>query len=64
MAGHDKAVIDPAQANSRIGLIRGWIMGFAWKGAETFMQISVRNMYLVSRDLIKSKVSGRDISDA
>lgn len=57
-------MIDPASSDSRLGLIRGWIMGFAWKGAETFMQISVRNMYLVSRDLIKSKISGRDISDA
>lgn len=62
--GGDKAVIDPAHKDSPLGSMRGWMMGFAWKGAETFMQISVRNMYMVSRDLIKSKISGRDISDA
>ena len=57
-------MIDPAHKDSPLGSMRGWMMGFAWKGAETFMQISVRNMYMVSRDLIKSKISGRDISDA
>ncbi|KAL3145311.1 hypothetical protein ABBQ38_001571 [Trebouxia sp. C0009 RCD-2024] len=61
--GADKAVMDPAHKDSPVGAIRGWLMGFAWKGAETFMQISVKNMYLVSRDLVKTKVFGRDVSD-
>ena len=55
--------MDPAYKDSPVGFIRGWLMGFAWKGAETFMQISVKNMYLVSRDLVKTKVFGRDVSD-
>lgn len=61
--GADKAVMDPAHKDSPVGAIKGWLMGFAWKGAETFMQISVKNMYLVSRDLVKTKVFGRDVSD-
>lgn len=58
--GADRAVMD---AGANVGQFKGWLMGFAWKGAETFMQISVKNMYLVSRDLIKTKVAGRDVSD-
>ena len=50
-------------AGANVGQFKGWLMGFAWKGAEIFMQISVKNMYLVSRDLIKTKVAGRDVSD-
>ena len=61
--GADKAVMDPAYKDGRVGALKGWLMGFAWKGAETFMQISVKNMYLVSRDMIKTKVFGRDVSD-
>ena len=61
--GADKAVMDPAYKDSPVGALRGWLMGFAWKGLETFMQISVKNMYLVSRDLVKTKVFGRDVSD-
>ena len=52
-----------ARAAVQIGGLKGYLLGFAWKGAETFMQISVKNMYLVSRDLVKSKIFGRDISD-
>ena len=54
--GGDAAVIDPAVQGSRIGWLRGWLMGFAWKGAEVFMQNSYKNMWLVSRDLMKTKV--------
>ncbi|KAL0054534.1 hypothetical protein WJX82_010454 [Trebouxia sp. C0006] len=61
--GADKAVMDPAYKDGQVGALKGWLMGFAWKGVETFMQISVKNMYLVSRDLIKTKVFGRDVSD-
>ena len=60
LAGADRAVMD---AGANVGQFKGWLMGFAWKGAETFMQISVKNMYLVSRDLIKTKLAGRDVSD-
>lgn len=61
--GADKAVMDPAYKDGKVGALKGWLMGFAWKGVETFMQISVKNMYLVSRDMIKTKVFGRDVSD-
>lgn len=61
--GADKAVMDPAYKDGPVGALKGWLMGFAWKGVETFMQISVKNMYLVSRDLVKTKVFGRDVSD-
>ena len=33
------------------------------QGAEVFMQISVRNQLMVARDLVRTKISGRDISD-
>ena len=55
--------MDPAYKDGQVGALKGWLMGFAWKGVETFMQISVKNMYLVSRDMIKTKVFGRDVSD-
>lgn len=61
--GADKAVMDPAYKDGPVGALKGWLMGFAWKGVETFMQISVKNMYLVSRDMVKTKVFGRDVSD-
>jgi NADH:ubiquinone reductase (non-electrogenic) len=61
--GADKAVFDSPYKDSRVGALKGWLMGWAWKGAETFMQISLKNMYLVSRDLIKTKIFGRDVSD-
>lgn len=35
----------------------GALCGLAWKGMETWMQISIRNKYLVSRDWVKCKVS-------
>eukprot|EP00891_Asterochloris_glomerata_P001208 jgi/Astpho2/1208/Aster-08175 len=61
--GGDKAVLDPAYKNGNVGPLKGWLMGFAWKGAEVFMQISVRNQLMVARDLVRTKISGRDISD-
>ena len=42
---------------------RGWLMGLLWKSAEVFMQISYKNMWLVSRDFLRTKIFGRDISD-
>ncbi|KAK9818387.1 hypothetical protein WJX72_011813 [[Myrmecia] bisecta] len=61
--GADKAVMELPYKNTPVSAFKGWLMGFAWKGAETFMQTSVKNMYLVSRDLMKTKVFGRDVSD-
>lgn len=61
--GHDRAVIDPTPSTSLLRYVRGWLMGLGWKSAEVFMQISYKNMWLVSRDFMKAKLFGRDISD-
>lgn len=61
--GNDKAVMDPSNMNGWMGPLQGLLIGWAWKGSETWMQISTKNMYLVSRDLLKAKIFGRDISD-
>ena len=61
--GHGNAVIDPTPSTSLLRHIRGWLMGLGWKSAEVFMQISYKNMWLVSRDFLKAKIFGRDISD-
>jgi len=65
--GADKGVIDWGSSKpinyGEIGAIRGWLMGLTWKSFETFRQNSARNMYLVSRDWVKTKIWGRDISD-
>ncbi|EIE24243.1 FAD/NAD(P)-binding domain-containing protein [Coccomyxa subellipsoidea C-169] len=61
--GHDKAVLDPGPSAPFLRYIRGWLMGLGWKSAEVFMQISYKNMWLVSRDFLKAKIFGRDISD-
>ena len=64
--GADRGVVDlgrPMDFGNEIGPFRGWLMGFAWKSFETFKQTSFKNMYLVSRDLLKTKIVGRDISD-
>ena len=36
--------------------------GVMWKGFETYSQISLRNIFLVSSDWVRTKVFGRDIS--
>lgn len=56
--GGDRAVMDVP----KVGPIFGWGAGLAWKGFETFSQISLRNQVLVSIDWVRTKVFGRDIS--
>jgi NADH:ubiquinone reductase (non-electrogenic) len=36
--------------------------GLLWKGFETYSQVSLRNVFLVSLDWIRTKLFGRDIS--
>ncbi|EIE19302.1 nucleotide-binding domain-containing protein [Coccomyxa subellipsoidea C-169] len=56
--GRDKAVMDvPA-----IGPVFGYTAGVMWKGFETYSQISLRNILLVSSDWVRTKLFGRDIS--
>ncbi|CAL5221824.1 g4081 [Coccomyxa viridis] len=56
--GRDKAVMDlPA-----FGPITGYTAGVMWKGFETYSQISLRNIFLVASDWVRTKLFGRDIS--
>lgn len=48
--GADKAVMEVAVSGEKPGVLTGWLMGWAWKGIESWMQISLKNKYLVSRD--------------
>ena len=36
--------------------------GVMWKGFETYSQISLRNIFLVASDWVRTKLFGRDIS--
>jgi len=45
-----------------IGPIMGVFAGLAWRGFETFSQISFRNQVLVATDWARTKVFGRDTS--
>ncbi|KAK9914887.1 hypothetical protein WJX75_001929 [Coccomyxa subellipsoidea] len=56
--GRDKAVMDVPQ----VGPIFGYTAGVMWKGFETYSQISLRNILLVSSDWVRTKLFGRDIS--
>ncbi|CAL8468285.1 g7825 [Coccomyxa elongata] len=56
--GRDKAVMDVPS----IGPVFGYTAGVMWKGFETYSQISLRNILLVSSDWVRTKLFGRDIS--
>ncbi|KAK9838284.1 hypothetical protein WJX81_002324 [Elliptochloris bilobata] len=62
--GGDRAVLEIASdPDKNLGVFTGFLAGIAWKGTETFKQISLKNQWLVSRDWLKTKLLGRDISD-
>lgn len=54
----DRAVMDVPV----VGPVWGWFAGLAWRGFETFSQISFRNQVLVSSDWVRTKLFGRDTS--
>ena len=56
--GGDRAVMDVPV----VGPIMGLFAGYAWRGFETFSQISLRNQVLVTMDWARTKVFGRDTS--
>ena len=56
--GADRAVMDVPL----IGPVMGLFAGYAWRGFETFSQISFRNQCLVTIDWARTKVFGRDTS--
>lgn len=39
-----------------------WRAGLLWKGFETYSQVSLRNIFLVGLDWVRTKLFGRDIS--
>ena len=56
--GSDRAVMDVPL----VGPVMGLAAGFAWRGFETFSQISFRNQCLVTIDWARTKLFGRDTS--
>jgi NADH:ubiquinone reductase (non-electrogenic) len=56
--GSDRAVMDVPI----VGPVMGILAGLAWRGFETFSQISFRNQVLVANDWVRTKLFGRDIS--
>jgi NADH:ubiquinone reductase (non-electrogenic) len=56
--GSDQAVMDVPI----VGPVMGIFAGLAWRGFETFSQISTRNQILVATDWARSKIFGRDTS--
>mmetsp|Transcript_10197 Transcript_10197/g.42038 ORF Transcript_10197/g.42038 Transcript_10197/m.42038 type:complete len:583 (-) Transcript_10197:119-1867(-) len=43
-------------------IVKGIAAGVIWKSFETISQVSVRNIFLVAADMIRTKLFGRDIS--
>jgi NADH:ubiquinone reductase (non-electrogenic) len=43
-------------------IVKGFAAGIIWKSFETISQVSVRNIFLVASDMIRTKLFGRDIS--
>ncbi len=43
-------------------IVKGVAGGLIWKSFETISQVSIRNVFLVSADMIRTKLFGRDIS--
>ena len=47
-------------AGDKHGVFTGVLTGLAWKGIESWMQVSTKNKMLVSRDWLMTKMFGRD----
>lgn len=60
--GGDKAVFDLPVGGDR-GVLHGLAIGHLWKGMETLMQVSSRNMSMVFFDWVRTKIFGRNMSD-
>ena len=43
-------------------IVKGIAAGVIWKSFETISQVSVRNIFLVAADMVRTKIFGRDIS--
>jgi len=43
-------------------IVKGFAAGIIWKGFETISQVSIRNIFLVAADMVRTKIFGRDIS--
>ena len=43
-------------------IVKGVAGGLIWKSFETISQVSVRNIFLVAADMVRTKLFGRDIS--
>mmetsp|Transcript_8228 Transcript_8228/g.20796 ORF Transcript_8228/g.20796 Transcript_8228/m.20796 type:complete len:612 (+) Transcript_8228:214-2049(+) len=43
-------------------IVKGVAAGLIWKGFETISQVSLRNVFLVAADMVRTKLFGRDIS--
>lgn len=43
-------------------IVKGFAAGIIWKSFETISQVSVRNIFLVASDMIRTKLFGRDLS--
>jgi NADH:ubiquinone reductase (non-electrogenic) len=56
--GRDRAVMDVPL----VGPVMGLLAGLAWRGFETFSQISLRNQLMVTGDWVRTKLFGRDTS--
>eukprot|EP00884_Botryococcus_braunii_P007779 jgi/Botrbrau1/17001/Bobra.49_2s0060.1 len=57
--GNDKAVMAIPGLKAPI---LGYGAGILWKGFETYSQVSLRNIFLVGLDWVRTKLFGRDIS--
>lgn len=43
-------------------IVKGFAAGIIWKSFETISQVSVRNIFLVAADMVRTKLFGRDLS--
>lgn len=60
--GHDEAAFDLPVGGDK-GTLHGLAIGHLWRGMETMMQVSPRNMSMVFFDWVRVKLFGRNMSD-
>lgn len=61
--GVDEAILD-LPSTFPFKALKGWLVGQAWRSFETWRQVSARNRWMVQSDWIRTKLFGRNISEA
>lgn len=61
--GVDEAILD-LPSTFPFKALKGWLVGLSWRSFETWGQVSARNRWMVQSDWIRTKLFGRNITEA